>query len=312
MSRIIVSGSLAYDRIMDYAGLFAEHILPEKTHSINLSFQVDKLSVEFGGTAGNIAYNLALIGERPEIVATAGQDFGSYKSHLLLAGIEATTIRQLEGVMTSSAYVFTDKGDNQIAAFHAGAGALPYDTPVMTEGKAFAIVGPGCIEDMTELPKQYRRSNFKYFFDPGQQTVALSPDALKDGISGAEILFASDYEIGLIAQKTGWTEDAIMEHVPTLVVTFGAQGSRVRTKDGQVTVPAAFAEKVVDPTGAGDSFRAGYMKGLLAGFPNDRCAKLGSVIASYCVEVYGTQNHKFTMDQVKERYKKSYNEDLKL
>src|SRR5437773_667279 len=135
MSKIIVSGSLAYDRIMDYPGLFAEHVLPEKANSINLSFLVDKLSIEFGGTAGNIAYNLALLGEQPEIIASAGQDFTSYKSHQLLVGINPTTIRILEGVLTSSAFVFTDREDNQIAAFYPGAGSSAYDTPVNTDGR---------------------------------------------------------------------------------------------------------------------------------------------------------------------------------
>jgi len=312
MSRIIVSGSMAYDRIMDYQGIFSENILPERGHNINLSFQVEKLSVEFGGTAGNIAYNLAYLGEHPEIIATVGQDFAAYKSHLLLAGIETNTIRALEGVLTSSAYVFTDKEDNQIAAFHSGAGGTPYDTPVDVDGRAFAMMAPGCHADMMALPQFYRRKSFKYFYDPGQQTLGLSSDSLKEGISGAQILFASDYELGLIAQKTGWSEDTIMDNVPTLVVTFGAQGLRVRTREGEVKVPAAQAEKVIDPTGAGDAFRAGFMKGLLSGFALETCGRLGSVIASYCVEVYGTQNHKFTMDLVKERYKKSYNEELKL
>lgn len=313
MSRILVSGSLAYDRIMNYAGLFADSILPDKANSINLSFQVDQLSVEFGGTAGNIAYNLALLGEHPDIIATAGHDFAKYKSHLLLVGVEGTSIRFVENDMTSSAYVFTDREDNQIAAFHAGAGAQPYNSPVSIDGRALAIVAPGCTEDMATLPQSYRRQNFKYLFDPGQQTTALSPEALKNGISGAYILFASDYELGLIAQKTGWTEDVIMENVPTLVVTFGAQGSRIRTRTSDVKVPAvALLGPVVDPTGAGDAYRAGFIKGMLTGFSFEDCAKLGSVIASYVVEIHGTQNHTFGMDQVKERYQKSYNEELKL
>jgi len=312
MSKIIVSGSLAYDRIMDYPGLFADSILPDKSHTINLSFLVDKLSVEFGGTAGNIAYNLALIGEQPEIIATAGQDFASYRSHLLLLGIAPDSIRILEGALTSSAFVFTDTKDNQIAAFYPGAGGSAYDTPVALEGRALAIVSPGCAEDMMALPMHYRRNNMKYLFDPGQQTLSLTSEALQAGIDGAQIVFASDYEVGLIAQKTGWTEDVILDHTQTLVVTHGAEGSRVLTSGAQVAVPAAISEKTVDPTGAGDAYRAGFIRGLLAGLTNEQCARLGSVIASFCVETYGTQNHRFTLDQIKERYKKSYNEDLNL
>ena len=160
--KIIVAGSVAFDRIMDYGGLFAEHIVPDKIHSINLSFLVDKLSVEFGGTAGNIAYNLALLGEVPEIIATAGTDFGQYRSHLLLSGIDPASIKIVEGELTASAVVFTDKGDNQISAFHPGAGKFPYDTPVPTDGRAMAIIAPGNTEDMTTMPEYFRRKGMRY------------------------------------------------------------------------------------------------------------------------------------------------------
>src|SRR3989344_4778747 len=168
MSRIIVSGSVAYDRIMDFDGLFSEHFMPEKLHNINLSFQIQKLSVGFGGTAANIAYNLALLGVQSDIIATVGEDFSKYRSHMLLSGIVPDSIRVLEGEMTSSAYVFTDKADNQIAAFHMGAGGHAYDTPIDTDGKELAIVAPGCIEDMKVLPEFYRRRGFPFLYDPAQ------------------------------------------------------------------------------------------------------------------------------------------------
>ncbi len=312
MAKIIVSGSLAYDRIMDHKGLFADHFVPEKLHSINLSFVVDKLSVEFGGTAGNIAYNLALLGEKPEIISTAGADFGSYRSHLLLSGIDPTTIRVLEGELTSSAVVLTDRADNQIAAFHPGAGGHAYDTPVETDGRALAIVAPGCVSDMEALPAYYRRREMRYLYDPGQQILALSEDALKDGINGAEVLFASDYEFGLIAQKTGWAESTILEHVPTVVVTYGAQGSRVRARNGQWRVEATPVKEAVDPTGAGDGYRAGFIKGILLGLPFESCARLASVVAAYAVEMYGTQTHHFTLKELAERYKETYDEKLSI
>lgn len=310
MAKIIVSGSIAFDRIMDYHGLFADNFVPDKIHNINLSFIVDKLSVEFGGTAGNIAYNLALLGEEPEVIATAGTDFGSYRSHLLLSGVDPTTIRVVEGELTASAVVFTDTADNQISAFHPGAGKFPYDTPVETDGRALAIVAPGNTEDMTALPPYFRKKELRYFYDPGQQITTLTTDQLKDGISGAHTLFASDYEFGLIAQKTGWTASSILEHVTNLVVTYGAEGSRVFTKDGEWKVKATPAKDVRDPTGAGDAYRAGFMKGMLLALPLESCAKLGSVVAAYAVETYGTQTHRFTLQEVAERYKKSYGEKL--
>ncbi|KKW20115.1 MAG: Sugar kinase, ribokinase [Parcubacteria group bacterium GW2011_GWA2_51_10] len=312
MSNVIVSGSLAYDRIMDYNGLFADHFVPDKIHSISLSFTVDRMSVEFGGTAGNIAYNLALLGEKPAIIATAGTDFGSYKSHLLLSGIDPTTIRIVEGEMTSSAVVLTDKADNQIAAFHPGAGGHAYDTPVETDGRVLAIIAPGCISDMTSLPDYYRRKGLKYLYDPGQQILSLSSENLQDGLTGAHILFASDYEFGLIAQKTGWAEGTILEHVSTIVVTYGAEGSRIVTREGETRVAAAPVKDAIDPTGAGDAYRAGFVKGMLRDLPYTSCAKLGSIVASYAVEAYGTQTHRFTLDDVAARYKSAYGEKVAL
>ncbi|OGG49892.1 hypothetical protein A2763_01770 [Candidatus Kaiserbacteria bacterium RIFCSPHIGHO2_01_FULL_54_36] len=312
MSSVIVSGSIAYDRIMDFAGLFAEHFMPEKLHSINLSFQVDTLSVQFGGTAGNIAYNLALLGEKPEIIATAGNDFGTYRSHLLLSGVDAKTIRILDTDTTSAAFILTDKADNQIAAFHQGAGGTAYDTPVDTEGRALAIIAPGCVPDMQALPGYYRKRGFRFLYDPAQQIPALTGEMIRDGITGSYVLFGSDYEFELIKQKTGWTQEEIASKVPTIVVTYGAKGSDIITAGGTVHVEACPAQALVDPTGAGDAYRAGYIKGMIMGFPAESCARLASVVAAYVVETYGTQTHKFTMEDVKHRYKKTYGVELSL
>lgn len=312
MAKIIVSGSIAYDHIMDYHGLFSDHLVADKMHSINLSFTVEKLSVEFGGTAGNIAYNLALLGETPEIIATAGTDFGSYRSHLLLSGVDPTSIKIVEGELTASAVVFTDTADNQISAFHPGAGKFPYDTPVETEGRALAIVAPGNLEDMTALPEYFRRKGLRYCYDPGQSISALTPYQIKDGISGAHTVFASDYEFGLIAQKTGWTAESILEKVSNLVVTYGAKGSQVFTKDGEWKAEAAPVKNTEDPTGAGDAYRAGFIKGMMLALPLQSCAKLGGVVAAYAVETYGTQTHRFTIPEVAERYKKAYGEKLEI
>ena len=312
MSRVIVSGSVAYDRIMDFDGLFSEHFVPDKLHSINLSFQVQKLSLGFGGTAGNIAYNLALLGVQSDIIATVGEDFSKYRSHMLLSGINPQTLRTLEGEMTSSAHVFTDKADNQIAAFHMGAGGYTYDSPVDTDGRDLAIVAPGCIEDMKLLPEIYRKRGFSFIYDPAQAITALSGEDLRAGMSGAQILFGSDYEFGLMAQKTGWIENAMLEHVPTLVITHGADGSRIVTREGEMRVKVAPAKSSADPTGAGDAYRAGFIRGMLAGFSLENCSRLASTVAAYTVEAYGTQTHKFTMDELKRRYREAYSETLAL
>ncbi len=306
MSKILVSGSIAYDRIMDYAGLFSEHIMIDKLHAINLSFQVESLSMQFGGCAGNIAYNLALLAEEPQIIGTAGSDFGNYRGHMMSSGVDPTSIRVLDSDFTSSAYILTDKADNQIAAFHAGAGKNAYDTLVETEGRALAIISPGCVPDMRDLPAYYRKQNLKYIYDPGQQIPALSADILKDGINGASVLIGSDYEYSLIQQKTGWNEAEILKHVPTIIVTYGGKGSDLITAEGKKHIDACPAQSVVDPTGAGDAYRAGYIKGLLLGLPAEACAEVGSVVAAYAVETYGTQTHHFSKEDVVNRYKKTY------
>ena len=310
MSKVIVSGSIAYDRIMDYPGLFADNFVADKAHSINLSFQVDRLSVEFGGTAGNVAYNLALLGEQPEIIATVGADFSQYRSHLLLAGIDPRTIREIEGELTASAYILTDKADNQIAAFHFGGGGHAYDTPVETEGRAIGIISPGCIADMMAMPPYFRRQGLRYLYDPGQAIAALTPEALKDGMNGAQVLFASDYELGMIMQKTGLSQEQILQLAPTIVVTFGGEGSNIISRDGQIKVAATPAKSLLDPTGAGDAYRAGFTKGMFWGLSVQSCGQLASCVAAYAVETYGTQTHKFTLAELAERYASVYGEKL--
>ncbi|HEY4526304.1 MAG TPA: carbohydrate kinase family protein [Candidatus Paceibacterota bacterium] len=310
MSKVIVVGSVAYDRIMDYPGLFADNFIADKVHAINLSFQVDRLSVEFGGTAGNIAYNLALLGEQPEIIATVGADFSQYRSHLLLAGIDPRTIREIEGELTASAFILTDRADNQIAAFHFGAGGHAYDTPVETEGRALAIVGPGCIADMMAMPPYFRRQGLRYLYDPGQAIPALTAEALKDGLNGAQILIASDYELSMIMRKTGLSQEQILQLVPTMVVTFGGDGSHIITKEGETKVAPTPAKVLQDPTGAGDAYRAGFIKGMFWGLSMQSCGQVASCVAAYAVETYGTQTHKFTLAELSERYASVYGEKL--
>ena len=310
MSTVVVSGSLAYDRIMDFSGFFKDHILPDKLHALSISFMVDKLTEEFGGTAGNIAFNLALLGMKPEIISTAGGDFNKYRSHMLLSGVDPKTVAIKSDMLTSSAHIITDKADNQIAAFHPGAGGVAYDSPVETEGRALAIVAPGCVADMVSLPQLYRRRGLKYYYDPGQQIPAVNAEDLRVGISGAEILFGTDYELAMIMQKIGWTQDEILAHVPMIVSTLGAEGSSIITRERRSVVPVARAAEVLDPTGAGDAYRAGFLKGILSGLPFEQCAKLASVVAVYTVEKYGTQTHRFTMEELAARYKESYGEKL--
>lgn len=309
MSSIYISGSLAYDHIMDVPSLFKDYFLPDKLHNINVSFFVPNHAEHFGGTAGNIAYNLALLGEKSSIIATAGNDFDWYKKHLESAGVDVGSIHIADDKPTAFAYIMTDKADNQIAAFHPGANGIPYGAWKPEEG-SFAIIAPGCLDDMRAFPELYHGNGVRFMFDPGQVIPSLTADELRNGMTGAEAVFCNDYEFSLISTATSWKEADVVKTAKVLVITLGGEGSRVITKDGETRVKAAKISEIKDPTGAGDSYRAGYLKGLRLGWEPAKCAQLASVVAAYCVEQVGTQTHRFTSQELKERYEATYGEPL--
>lgn len=310
MSKILVSGSLAYDRIMDFPDYFSNHFVPEKLHNLSVSFQVDRFSENFGGTAGNIAFNLALLKEEPIIIATAGSDFGKYRESLSANGIDPASIK-IASDITSAAYIMTDKADNQIAAFYPGAGKTPYGDDV-PEGAEIAVIAAGCDEDMKSLPTLYRKRGVKYVYDAGQHITSLDGTDLLDAISSASVLFANDYELGLIVFKTGLDEKQLLNRAPVIIATLGSKGARLLTKEGEETISAVETDAMLDPTGAGDAHRAGFIKGMLAGKSWKECAQLGATVATYAVESYGTQNHHFTLDELAKRYEAAYGEKLAL
>ena len=312
MPHILVSGSIAYDRIMDFPGHFRDHFLPHKLHAINVSFSVDGVEENFCGTAGNIAYSLALLGLTPEIISTAGSDFAAYREHLKQQGIVADTVHIDSSKLASSAYIITDKADNQITAFSMGAGARAYEPFPGTEGCVYAIVGAGCVQDMRALPAYYRKQNLPYFYDPAQQIPVLSADDLRKGIEGAEGLFANDYELELIIKKTEWTEKELCGHTSLVIVTLGESGSRIMTKNSTERIKGVHVSNVVDPTGAGDAYRAGFIAGYVREVSPEICAQIGSTVAAYAIENYGTQNHHFTLEDIQKRYEDSYGEPFAL
>jgi adenosine kinase len=311
MSRILVSGSVAYDRIMNFAGNFTDHIVPDKMHTLSVSFQVEKVIEHFGGCAGNIAYNLALLGEEPSIAASVGKDFDRYEEHLLNHKISVDSLVRDPSDFTSVAHIITDSANNQIAAFAMAAGAHPYGEFPGGEYEA-AILGAGCVEDTLAFARQAKEAGIPYYFDPGQAMPAFSAEALKEIISGAAGLFGNDYEMGLIGEKTGWNEKEVLQETPLVVVTLGAKGSRILTADGEITIAAAPIRTVVDPTGAGDAHRAGFVKGLMAQLPLKSCGQLASTVAAYAIEQAGTQNHSFTLEELAGRYEAAYGEKLTL
>jgi adenosine kinase len=312
MSKVLVSGSLAYDRIMDFPGAFENHFVPEKLHNISVSFQVDTFEENFGGCSGNIAYTLALLGEQPAIIATGGSDFDKYAEHLKASGVNTDSIHVRQDDVTASAFIMTDQNDNQIAAYYPGAGGVSYGELVPTDGAKLAVIAAGNDEDIRSLAALYRKQSIPFIFDPGQRVTALTGSDLIEVLTGAAVLFCNDYELGLIVFKTGLSEQQLLERVPTIIATLGAKGTRIITVEGETKVDAVPVEKLVDPTGAGDAHRAGFAKGMLAGLPMNECVQFASAVAVYVVESYGTQNHRFTMEELKERYKKAYGTPLVL
>lgn len=306
MHRVLVVGSVAYDRIMVFPGHFKDHFIADALHNINVCFSVSPPKEEFGGCAGNIAYNLALLGGTPEMLATAGNDFARYEEWLKENGIATTPLDVSSELPTASAYIVTDEAANQITAFSTGADERSYSKEVDLDGTTFAIVAPTGVEDMRAFPERFRTADIPYLFDPGQQISSLSKEDLVAGITGARALVVNDYELALITEKTGWSEEDILNAAEMLIVTLGAEGSSIRTNEGATHVESVPVKEVVDPTGAGDAFRAGLIHGLVAGRSIQESAQIGSAVAAYAVECYGTQNHRFTIDELKARYEAAY------
>ena len=306
--QLYVSGSLALDRIMNFPGKFADHILPDKIHILNVCFLVDGMSEYFGGTAGNIAYNLALLGEKPLILGCAGKDFAPYAARLDELGLSRAGIRDVAGQFTAGAYITTDESDNQITGFNPGAmrERCNYQFPAKHKGQVLAIISPGNVQDMIELPGYFKKAGIPYIFDPGQQITALTGEQMVHAITGSMALCTNDYELEMVMKATGLSRLELLRRTGALVTTLGDQGSVIAEGDPgkggkEVRVPAVKVAKVLDPTGAGDAFRAGLMKGLTLGQSLAEAAALGSVCAAYCVEKKGTQEHHFSLAAFNER-----------
>ncbi|MCX5846383.1 MAG: carbohydrate kinase family protein [Deltaproteobacteria bacterium] len=300
---IIVSGSLAYDRIMDFPGHFSDHILPDKIHVLNVCFQVNGMREKFGGTAGNIAYALTLMGEKPMISATIGHDYHRYLAWLAKNGISTETIKIIEEEFTASAYITTDLADNQITGFNPGAmkhsSCLDFDK--LNPEDTIVIVSPGNLEDMINYPRACKARGIDYIFDPGQSLPVLDAKDLLDALEGCRILISNDYELNLIMSKTGLNKEDLKKRAKAIIVTLGEQGSQVFLPDGEIRIPVVKPKKVEDPTGAGDAYRGGLISGIVRGMDIEQCARRGSVCASFAVECYGTQEYRFSPNEFDER-----------
>lgn len=306
--QIYISGSLAFDRIMTFPDKFSNHILPDKLHILNVCFLVDGLDEKFGGTGGNIAYSLSLLGEKPILLSQVGKDFTSYDAWLQKHGISVEGIRTIEQEFTAGAYITTDMSDNQITGFNPGAMKYPsqYNMDSIDPTEAIGIISPGNLNDMMDHPKYYRENGIPFIFDPGQQITAFSGEQLAGAFKGAEILITNDYELEMILKATGMTRDDVIDNVAYLITTLGEKGAVVVDKGEETRIEPARVDQVLDPTGAGDAFRSGLLKGLAMGKTVVEAAKLGAVCSAFAIEHKGTQEHSFTMEEFTKRYEANF------
>jgi adenosine kinase len=304
---IVVTGSIAFDYLMSFPGKFTEHFLPEHMSRVSLSFLVDTMDKRRGGCAPNIAYTLALLGERPRLMATAGQDFDDYRRWLDAAHVDTSLVKIVEGKFTASFFCSTDVDSNQIASFYTGAmanaGELSFrDVPDC----GLAIISPNDPGAMLQYADECRTLGISYIFDPGQQCARMSGDEIKDGMAGATIVICNDYEFELIRQKTEMDEEAILAQSGALIITRGEHGCRIVERNGRTDVTAVPPHRIVDPTGVGDAFRGGLLKGMASGASYTICAQMGSVAAAYALEHLGGMSHAYTWPQFLERYESHF------
>jgi adenosine kinase len=308
---ILICGSLAYDTIMVFPDQFRKHILPDKIHILNVSFMVPEMRREYGGTAGNIAYNLKLLGDDPMVMATAGHDFGPYAQRFTGLGIGTRHVRVLQEQFTAQAFITTDVEDNQITAFHPGAMSDSHLNRIAdAPGARLAIVSPDGRQGMVEHSRDLAAAGIPYLFDPGQGLPMFSGEDLVGLMASAKALTVNDYEARIVEQKTGRSVEQIAEKIGAVVVTRGGEGSLVYTRGARIEVPVVKPAQVVDPTGCGDAYRAGLLHGLSRGWGWRECARLASVMGAIKIAHRGGQNHKPTRADIAARYREAFGETL--
>ncbi|MBP8048307.1 MAG: carbohydrate kinase family protein [Anaerolineales bacterium] len=311
---ILLTGSVAYDYLMTFPGLFKEQILPERLASISLSFLVESMSKQRGGIAPNIAYTMALLGEKPRVMATVGEDFGDYRTWLDSKGVDTTLMQVVPGLFTASFFATTDQASAQIASFYPGAMGHSATQSIKELDKKpdLVIVSPSAPDAMMKFPAECRELGIPYLYDPSQQVLRLEGHELARDMEGAYFLFCNDYEFGLISKKTGWSLDQILEHVKVLVITRGKDGADLYSDGDSVHIPTVPEDEIVDPTGVGDAFRGGFLAGYAHGFDWKLCGEIGSLSAVYCLEQRGTQNHSYTPAEFVKRFRQHFDDGGKL
>jgi adenosine kinase len=307
MKTALICGSYAFDTIMVFHDRFKNHILPDKVHMLNVSFLVPEMRREFGGCAGNIAYNLKLLGGHPLPMATVGTDFGPYAEWLKRCGIDARYIKVIDGSYTAQAFITTDLDDNQITAFHPGAMSMAHENAVHADGKiAIGIVSPDGRDGMVRHAEQFADAGIPFVFDPGQGLPMFDGDDLLRFIDQAAWVTVNDYEAELLQSKTGQSPHELAERVEALIVTLGSKGSHIYTKQKRIEIPPVPPSAVCDPTGCGDAYRAGLLHGLLNDMDWETIGRIASLMGAIKIAHHGTQNHRFTHGEFADRFREAF------
>lgn len=313
--KVILTGSIAIDYLMKFPGLFSDHLLPEHLDKVSLSFLVPELSRRDGGVGANIAYTLAMLGGKACLFSTAGQDFQEYAKRLEAVGVDTSSVRIIPEKFTASFFATTDQHNAQIASFYTGAMAdsanlslkeAPYDCD------DFVMISPTDPSAMARYIEEALELCLKTLFDPGQQIISVDADLLRRGLDCAHGLFVNEYEFELMQKHTGYSETELLAKPVFSVITLGERGVRVNSAEGDIYVPALTGLNIVDPTGVGDAFRGGFLRGYLAGLSLKTCAEMGTVTAAACIQQNGTQVHHFTWDEFVTEYRKHFDDQGEL
>jgi adenosine kinase len=309
--RTLICGSIAYDNIMVFQDRFKNHILPDQIHILNVAFLVPELRREFGGCAGNIAYTLGMLGGEPLIMATVGDDYAQYGDRLTKLGIPQQHIRKMAGTYTAQAFITTDLDDNQITAFHPGAMNHSHENHVRdAAGAKLGIIAPDGRDGMLQHAREFHEAGIPFVFDPGQGLPMFSGAELKEFVRMADYVAVNDYEGRMLEERTGEKLADLAQSVRALVVTLGAQGSRIHTGGRSIEIPCARPEAIVDPTGCGDAFRAGLLYGIANGLDWPLTGRLASLLGAIKIARRGGQNHRFTRDEIGQRFRESFGTTL--
>ena len=307
---ILITGSVAYDYLMTFPGLFKDQFLSERLEKISLSFLVNSMSRQRGGIAPNIAYTLALLGQHPRVMATVGEDFGEYRQWLEEKGVDTALMQVVPGLYTASFFATTDQSNAQIATFYPGAMevAAQQSLHMVQRQPDLVVVSPNAPEAMTKFASECWELGIPYLYDPSQQILRLEGRELARDMEGARFLFVNDYEFELISNKTGLDLANMLRHVGAIVITRGKDGASIYAAGKEYTIPVVPEVCIVDPTGVGDAFRAGFLAGYAHGWNWELCGQMGSLAATYCLEQKGPQSHSFTRLKFVQRFREHFDD----